>query len=314
MSQSALSHTIRGLEATLGLRLLTRTTRSVAPTEAGERLIQTVAPRFAEIEEALSALSEMRDTPAGSVRITATDYAAREILWPKLAVLLRQYPDIKVELVVDNGLTDIVADRYDLGVRLGDQVEKDMIAARIAPDMRMALIASPAYLERRPLPRTPQDLTAHLCINLRMTSAGGIYAWELEKDGREIAVRVEGQLTFNSIYEALDAALQGFGIAFVQEDLARPHIKAGRLRWVMKDWSPPGPACTRSTPAAGIPRPRSTWCWRRCGIRAEGCAGVGTRSNPDRVSGQGAGTAQYHGQHGGARRHCHRLSRRRGAR
>lgn len=184
VSQSALSHTIRGLEATLGLRLLTRTTRSVAPTEAGERLIQTVAPRFAEIEEALSALSEMRDTPAGSVRITATDYAAREILWPKLAVLLRQYPDIKVELVVDNGLTDIVADRYDLGVRLGDQVEKDMIAARIAPDMRMALIASPAYLERRPLPRTPQDLTAHLCINLRMTSAGGIYAWELEKDGR----------------------------------------------------------------------------------------------------------------------------------
>lgn len=174
VSQSALSHTIRGLEATLGLRLLTRTTRSVAPTEAGERLIQTVAPRFAEIEEALSALSEMRDTPAGSVRITATDYAAREILWPKLAVLLRQYPDIKVELVVDNGLTDIVADRYDLGVRLGDQVEKDMIAARIAPDMRMALIASPAYLERRPLPRTPQDLTAHLCINLRMTSAGGI--------------------------------------------------------------------------------------------------------------------------------------------
>ncbi|KIQ27065.1 LysR family transcriptional regulator [Xanthomonas campestris] len=241
VSQSALSHTIRGLEATLGLRLLTRTTRSVAPTEAGERLIQTVAPRFAEIEEALSVLSEMRDTPAGSVRITATDYAAREILWPKLAVLLRQYPDIKVELVVDNGLTDIVADRYDLGVRLGDQVEKDMIAARIAPDMRMALIASPAYLERRPLPRTPQDLTAHLCINLRMTSAGGIYAWELEKDGREIAVRVEGQLTFNSIYEALDAALQGFGIAFVQEDLARPHIKAGRLRWVMKDWSPTWP-------------------------------------------------------------------------
>ncbi|PPU00477.1 LysR family transcriptional regulator [Xanthomonas arboricola] len=241
VSQSALSHTIRGLEATLGLRLLTRTTRSVAPTEAGERLIQTVAPRFAEIEQALSALGEMRDTPAGSVRITATDYAARAILWPKLSGLLRDYPEIKVEIVVDNGLTDIVADRYDLGVRLGDQVEKDMIAARIAPDRRMAIVAAPSYLARRPIPRTPQDLTAHSCINLRMQTAGGIYAWELEKDGREVIVRVDGQLTFNGTYEALDAAVDGFGIAFVQEDLARPHIKAGRLRWVMKDWSPTWP-------------------------------------------------------------------------
>ncbi|WOB28481.1 MULTISPECIES: LysR family transcriptional regulator [Xanthomonas] len=241
VSQSALSHTIRGLEATLGLRLLTRTTRSVAPTEAGERLIQTVAPRFTEIEDALSALSEMRDTPAGNVRITATDYAARAILWPKLSKLLQQYPDINVEMVIDNGLTDIVADRYDLGVRLGDQVEKDMIAARIAPDMRMALVASPSYLARRPLPKTPQDLTAHRCINLRMKTAGGIYAWELEKDGREVIVRVQGQLTFNGTYEAVDAAVDGFGIAFVQEDLARPHIKAGRLRWIMKDWSPTWP-------------------------------------------------------------------------
>ncbi|MCC4631967.1 LysR family transcriptional regulator [Xanthomonas dyei] len=241
VSQSALSHTIRGLEASLGLRLLTRTTRSVAPTEAGERLIQTVAPRFAEIEEALSALSEMRDTPAGNVRITATDYAARAILWPKLSKLLQQYPDINVEMFIDNGLTDIVADRYDLGVRLGDQVEKDMIAARIAPDMRMALVASPSYLARRPLPKTPQDLTAHRCINLRMKTAGGIYAWELEKDGREVIVRVQGQLTFNGTYEAVDAAVDGFGIAFVQEDLARPHIKAGRLRWIMKDWSPTWP-------------------------------------------------------------------------
>ncbi|KQR08026.1 LysR family transcriptional regulator [Xanthomonas nasturtii] len=241
VSQSALSHTIRGLEATLGLRLLTRTTRSVAPTEAGERLIQTVAPRFTEIEDALSALSEMRDTPAGNVRITATDYAARAILWPKLSKLLQQYPDINVEIVIDNGLTDIVADRYDLGVRLGDQVEKDMIAARIAPDMRMALVASPSYLARRPLPKTPQDLTAHRCINLRMKTAGGIYAWELEKDGREVIVRVQGQLTFNGTYEAVDAAVDGFGIAFVQEDLARAHIKAGRLRWIMKDWSPTWP-------------------------------------------------------------------------
>ncbi|MEA9579435.1 MULTISPECIES: LysR family transcriptional regulator [Xanthomonas] len=241
VSQSALSHTIRGLEATLGLRLLTRTTRSVAPTEAGERLIQTVAPRFTEIEDALSALSEMRDTPAGNVRITATDYAARAILWPKLSKLLQQYPDINVEMFIDNGLTDIVADRYDLGVRLGDQVEKDMIAARIAPDMRMALVASPSYLARRPLPKTPQDLTAHRCINLRMKTAGGIYAWELEKDGREVIVRVQGQLTFNGTYEAVDAAVDGFGIAFVQEDLARAHIKAGRLRWIMKDWSPTWP-------------------------------------------------------------------------
>ncbi|WP_115515032.1 LysR family transcriptional regulator [Xanthomonas arboricola] len=241
VSQSALSHTIRGLEATLGLRLLTRTTRSVAPTEAGERLIQTVAPRFTEIEDALSALSEMRDPPAGNVRITATDYAARAILWPKLSKLLQQYPDINVEMFIDNGLTDIVADRYDLGVRLGDQVEKDMIAARIAPDMRMALVASPSYLARRPLPKTPQDLTAHRCINLRMKTAGGIYAWELEKDGREVIVRVQGQLTFNGTYEAVDAAVDGFGIAFVQEDLARAHIKAGRLRWIMKDWSPTWP-------------------------------------------------------------------------
>nr|WP_238691716.1 LysR substrate-binding domain-containing protein [Xanthomonas arboricola] len=200
-----------------------------------------MAPRFTEIEDALSALSEMRDTPAGNVRITATDYAARAILWPKLSKLLQQYPDINVEMFIDNGLTDIVADRYDLGVRLGDQVEKDMIAARIAPDMRMALVASPSYLARRPLPKTPQDLTAHRCINLRMKTAGGIYAWELEKDGREVIVRVQGQLTFNGTYEAVDAAVDGFGIAFVQEDLARAHIKAGRLRWIMKDWSPTWP-------------------------------------------------------------------------
>jgi len=210
VSQSALSHTIRALETRLGLRLLTRTTRSVAPTEAGERLLETVAPRFEEIEAELAAVTELRDMPTGTIRITATDY----------------------------GLSDIVADRYDIGVRNGDQVAKDMIAVRVGPDMRMAVVGTPAYLQKHAAPRTPQDLIAHNCINLRLPTHGGFYAWELRKGKREVQVRVEGQLAFNGTYQMLDAALSGYGLAYIPADIAQPHITAGRLVWVLEDWSP----------------------------------------------------------------------------
>ena len=229
VSQSALSHTIRGLEARLGLRLLTRTTRSVSPTEAGERLLRTVGPRFEEIEAELAALSELRDKPAGTIRITAGEHAAEAILWPALAKLLPDYPDIKVEIVIDYGLTDIVAERYDAGVRLGEQVAKDMIAVRIGPDMRMAVVGAPSYFARRPRPKTPQDLTAHDCINLRLPTYGGLYAWEFEKGGRELKVRVEGQLVFNNIALRLNAALAGFGLAYLPEDQVQAHLADGRL-------------------------------------------------------------------------------------
>jgi DNA-binding transcriptional LysR family regulator len=241
VSQSALSHTIRSLEARLGLRLLTRTTRSVSPTEAGERLMQNLGPRFEEIEAELAAINELRDKPAGTIRITATDYAANAILWPKLAKLLRRYPDLRIEIDIDYGLTDIVAQRYDIGVRLGDQVARDMIAVRIAPDMRMTIVGSPAYLRKRSAPRTPQDLTDHDCINLRLPTRGGLYAWELRKGKRELQVRVEGQLTFNGVYQMLDAVIAGFGLAYVPEDLAVPHIKANRLQPVLQDWCPTFP-------------------------------------------------------------------------
>jgi DNA-binding transcriptional LysR family regulator len=238
VSQSALSHTIRGLETRLGIRLLTRTTRSVSPTEAGERLLQTVGPRFEEIEVELAALSELRDKPAGTVRITAAEHAANSVLWPKLAKFLPDYPDIKVEIIVDSALTDIVAGRYDAGVRLGNQVEKDMIAVRIAPDLRMAVIATPTYFSRRPPPQIPQDLAAHDCINLRLPTKGGLYAWEFERDGHELKVHVQGQLVFNSSIPILRAALAGFGVAYVPEDMAQEHIAEGRLQRVLEDWCP----------------------------------------------------------------------------
>ena len=196
VSQSALSHTIRGLEARLGIRLLARTTRSVAPTEAGERLLAVVAPRFDEIDAEMAALSELRDKPAGSIRITAGEHPANSILWPAIAKLLPDYPDIKVEVIVDQGLTDIVSERYDAGVRLGEQVDKDMIAMRIGPDMRMAVVGAPSYFAQRRKPRTPHDLTEHNCINLRLPTYGGLYAWEFEKGGHELRVRVDGQLVF----------------------------------------------------------------------------------------------------------------------
>jgi DNA-binding transcriptional LysR family regulator len=243
VSQSALSHTIRGLEARLGVRLLTRTTRSVSPTEAGERLLLTVGPHFEEIEAELEALSELRDKPAGTIRITATDYAADTILWPKLAKLLQEYPDIKVEIIVDYGLIDIVAERYDAGVRLGEQVAKDMIAVRIGPDMRMAVVGAPSYFAKRPPPKKPQDLTDHNCVNLRLPTHGGLYVWEFEKGKRALRVRVDGQIVFNGSARILNAALAGFGLAYVPEDMAQPHLAKGRLKRVLEDWCPPFPGC-----------------------------------------------------------------------
>ena len=239
VSRSALSHTIRGLEARLGVRLLARTTRSVAPTEAGERLLRTVGPRFDEIDAELAALSELREKPAGTIRITAGEHPADAILWPTLQKLLPDYPDIRVEIVIDYGLTDIVAERYDAGVRLGEQVARDMIAVRVGPDMRMAVVGAPSYFAGRPRPRTPQDLTAHACINLRLPTYGGLYAWEFEKGERELKVRVEGQLVFNNIALRLNAALAGFGLAYLPEDQVQAHLAEGRLVRVLADWCPP---------------------------------------------------------------------------
>ncbi|TCR91936.1 LysR family transcriptional regulator [Rhizobium sp. BK376] len=241
VSQSALSHTMRALEARLGLRLLTRTTRSVSPTQAGERLLLSLAPHFEQIEGELAALSELRDKPAGTIRITTGEHPAGTILWPALERLLPQYPDINVEMIIDYGLTDIVAERYDAGVRLGEQVAKDMIAVKIGPDMRMAVVGSPAYIARRGTPLTPQDLTDHTCINMRLPTYGGIYAWEFERDDREVKVRTEGQLVFNNIALRLNAALAGLGLAFLPEDVVLPHLEEGRLVRLLEDWCPPFP-------------------------------------------------------------------------
>src|ERR1700722_11133066 len=239
LSQSALSHTIRELEARLGVRLLTRTTRSVSPTDAGERLLQVLGPRFEEIDAELAALGELRKKPAGTIRITATDYAADTVLWPKLAKFLPLYPDIKIEMIIDHGLTDIVAQRFDAGVRAGEQVAKDMIAVRIGPDLRMAVVGAPSYFRKRPEPKRAQHTEARDCVNLRLTTSGALYAWEFEKGGREIKVRVEGQLAFNGSFQMLNAALAGFGRAYVPEDLAQPHIVKGRLKRVLVDWCAP---------------------------------------------------------------------------
>jgi DNA-binding transcriptional LysR family regulator len=239
ISQSTLSHTIRELEARLGLRLLTRTTRSVSPTEAGERLLRTVGSRFEEIEAELEALSELREKPAGTIRITTIDYAADTVLMPKLTKLLREYPDIKVEIIVDYGMTDIAAQGYDAGVRHGEQVAKDMIAVRIGPDMRMAVVGAPSYFAKCQEPKRPQELIGHSCINLRLPTHGGLYAWEFDKGGHELKVRVEGQLVFNGTVQMLNAALAGFGLSYVPEDLAQPHLAGGRLKRVLEDWCPP---------------------------------------------------------------------------
>lgn len=239
VSQSALSHTIRGLESRLGIRLLNRSTRSVSPTQAGERLMQSVGPQFEEIDAALAALTELRERPAGTIRLTTAEHAAQSLLWPKLAKFLPEYPDIKVELTVDYSLTDIVAHRYDAGVRLGEMVSKDMIAVRIGPDLRMAVIGAPAYLTMHPRPQTPQDLLIHNCINLRLPTHGGTLTWEFEKDGKELNVHVEGQLTFNLGSQILDACLRGFGLAYLPEDMVEADLVEGRLVRVLEDWCPP---------------------------------------------------------------------------
>lgn len=238
VSQSALSHTIRSLETRLGVRLLTRTTRSVAPTEAGERLFESLAPRFEEIDADLAEVIGLRDKPRGTIRITATDYTANTVLWPRLAKILADYPDLKIEIVTDYGLTDIVAQRYDIGVRLGDQVAKDMIAVRIAPDMRMAIVGAPSYLQGRAMPVKPEDLHQHNCINLRLPTHGGCYAWELANGTKEMQVRVDGQLTFNGVYQILQATLDGCGLAYIPQELARPYVDSGQLSWVLEAWFP----------------------------------------------------------------------------
>ena len=255
VSQSALSHTVRGLEERLGLRLLTRTTRSVAPTEAGERLLRAAGPRLDEIDAELTALSELRDKPSGTIRITAHDHAVRAVLWPALARLLPDYPDIKVEIVIDYGLTDIVAERFDAGVRTGEMVAKDMVAVRIGPDMSSAVVGAPSYFAQRPRPQTPQDLTTHTCINLRLPTHGGLYAWEFEKAGRELRVRVEGQLVFNGTAPMLDAALAGFGLAYVPEDSVQAYLADRRLVRVLADWCPQYPGYHLYYPSRRQPTP-----------------------------------------------------------
>lgn len=238
VSQSALSHTIRQLEERLGLRLLTRTTRAVAPTEAGERLLERIGPHFDQIEIEVDALNELKEKPAGTVRIVAPDYAISNVLWPKLKTFLPKYPDIKVELLLDNGLTDIVTERYDAGVRMGEQLAKDMISARIGPDFRFSVVGAKSYFADHPVPEKPQDLTQHDCINYRFPTSGALYAWEFEENGREIKVHVDGQLVFNNIFHVLDAALAGRGLAYVPEEIGLPHIAKGRLQRVLENWSP----------------------------------------------------------------------------
>jgi DNA-binding transcriptional LysR family regulator len=240
-SQSALSHTIRRLEARVGVRLLTRTTRSLAPTEAGERLLATLKPALDSIGAELSSLGELREKPAGTIRITTAEHAANTVLWPALEKFLPDYPDIHVELSIDSGLTDIVTERFDAGVRLGEALAKDMIATRISPAVRMIVVGSPAYFEQRKIPLVPQDLSEHKCINQRLLSAGSLYAWELEKDGREVRVRVEGQLAFNNTNMIVRAAITGFGLAFVMEDHVREQLADGSLVCVLEDWCPSFP-------------------------------------------------------------------------
>jgi DNA-binding transcriptional LysR family regulator len=238
-SQSSLSQTVRRLEARLGLRLLARTTRSVAATEAGDQLIETLRPAFDEIDAKLTALSELREKPAGTIRITTSQHAAEAILWPAVARLLLNYPDLRVELSIDATLTDVVAERYDAGVRLGEQVAKDMIAVRIGPDMRMAVVGAPSYFAERPAPKTPHDLNHHTCINIRLPTLGGLYPWEFRKNGRELNVRVDGRLVFNEMPMVLRAAIEGFGLACVLEEQAAHLIAEGRLVRVLADWCPP---------------------------------------------------------------------------
>ncbi len=255
VSQSALSQTLRAFEARLGLRLLTRTTRSVSPTEAGEHLLQAAEAPLGVIEAALASLTALRDKPAGTIRITAHDHAVRAVLWPALARLLPEYPDIKVEVVIDYGLSDIVAEGLDAGIRTGELVARDMVAVRIGPDLRSAVVGAPSYFATRPRPRTPQDLTAHRCVNLRLPTHGGLYAWEFEKRGRTVRVRVEGQLTFNGSGPMRDAAVAGLGLAYLPEDSVQTELADGRLVRVLADWCPPYPGYHLYYPSSRQPTP-----------------------------------------------------------
>jgi DNA-binding transcriptional LysR family regulator len=238
VAQSTLSHTIKQLEERMGLRLLTRTTRNVATTAAGERLLQTITPRIAEIEEEIAALTALREKPSGSIRLTLSDHALESVVWPKLKPVLKDYPDISVELILDSTFRNIVEEGFDAGVRLGESVEKDMIAVRIGPDWRLVAVASPGYLDAHGTPDHPQDLVRHVCINMRHETAGGLYAWEFEHDGQELRVRVSGQLTFNNSYAMIDAAANGYGIAYVPENIVERHIASGALVQVLDAWSP----------------------------------------------------------------------------
>lgn len=238
VAQSTLSHTIKQLEARMGIRLLTRTTRNVATTAAGERLLQTITPRIAEIEDEIAALTALREKPSGSIRLTLSDHALESVVWPKLRPVLKAYPDISVEMILDSTFRNIVEEGFDAGVRLGESVEKDMIAVRIGPDWRLVAVASPDYLTAHDMPEHPQDLVRHICINMRHETAGGLYAWEFEKDGQALRVRVRGQLTFNNSYAMIDAAVSGYGIAYVPENIVERHLASGILMQVLDEWSP----------------------------------------------------------------------------
>ena len=238
ITPSALSHTMRTLEERLGVRLLARTTRNVAPTGAGERLLRAIAPLFDQIAAEVDALGELRDTPRGTIRVTCTDDQIELCLRPMLAEFLKTYPEITLELYVDYGFTNVVEERFDAGIRMGESISKDMIAVRIGPDWRLAVVGSPAYFERNPPPKTPHDLTRHRCVNIRHRPSGAIYAWEFEKDGQAFTVKVEGQLVFNSIMHVLNAAVDGAGLAYVPEQLVAPYLADGRLEEVLADWCP----------------------------------------------------------------------------
>ena len=238
LSQSTLSHTVRRLETRLGLRLLTRTTRSVATTAVGERLLQSLQPRLEEIEADIASLLEMRDRPSGTVRLTVSDNAIHECVWPRLAPVLHNYPDVKVELASENSFQNIVEGRFDAGVRLGESVDKDMIAVRIGPDWRLVVVGSPDYFRKAGIPQHPKELVGHNCINMRMPGSGGLYAWEFEKGAEELRVRVDGQLTFNTVYPMMDAVADGYGLAFLQETLVAEGVKSGRYQTVLDDWCP----------------------------------------------------------------------------
>jgi DNA-binding transcriptional LysR family regulator len=254
-SQSSLSHTIRRLEERMGVSLLTRTTRNVVPTEAGEELARTLRPALNEIQSRLDSIAALRQKPAGTIRITSSRHATDRILMPVVTRLMADHPDLKVEISVDQKLTDLVAERFDAGVRLGEQVEKDMIAVRIGPEIRMAVVGSPAYFERHPKPGTPHDLTQHACINLRLPTLGGLYAWEFEKNGRPLNVRVEGQFTCNDVPPIVQAAVDGLGLACLPDNQFGSHIEEGRLVRVLEDWCPPFPGYHLYYPSRRQPSP-----------------------------------------------------------